>query len=226
MENTKKNQKNVASMKKNKLILILGIISFLSIVFYSYMSQVTEYISDALISIAITLFIFSFRKKLNLTHTSFILIILALLFHDLGVFGFYNASPIVIQYDHFTHFFGLFAISIIIFNLLKQYFTKSNVTNFIILLVMFASSLGIGSLVEQVEYIGYLKFGTGPGLLRFGGYGDTPFNESDLRAMDIIGGGWINTMLDLNYNFLGAIIGAIFMYIKYLSTRDGRSKIL
>ncbi len=200
-------------MKQNKLIFILGIVLFLIIAFYSYISQITEYISDALISIAIIVFVFLVRKQLNLTHTSFILLILALLFHDFGVFGFYNVSPILIQYDHFTHFFGLFAISVIIFNLLKQQFTNSKLANLLLIFIMFTSSLGIGSLVEQVEYIGYLKFGTGPGLLRFGGYGDTPFNEADLRAMDIVGGGWINTMLDLNYNFIGAFAGILVMYL-------------
>ena len=79
--------------------------------------------------------------------------------------------------------------------------------------LIFLASLGVGALIEQMEYIGYLKFGTGEGLLRFGGLGDTTVNEEQLRAMDIIGGGWINTMIDLNYNFLGSLIGLVIMHI-------------
>ena len=78
------------------------------------------------------------------------------------------------------------------------------------------SSLGIGSLIETSEFLGFLKFGFGEGFLKFGGLGDTPLTESTLRDLDIIGGGWINTMWDLFYNTLGSLFGAIFMYVLYL----------
>ena len=215
---------------KSKLIYITGIIFFILIIIYSYASNVNEYVLDSVISIVTITLIFLIRKHINLTNISFFLLILALLFHDFGVFGFYNKTPILIQYDHFTHFFGLFAVSILIFNIFKQFFKKSKITNLILILFVFISSLGIGSLIEQTEYLGYLRFGTGQGLLKFGGLGDTPFDDKNLRAMDIIGGGWINTMLDLNYNFLGALIGTITMYLinkfkskNYFENKDGKA---
>ncbi len=200
-------------MDKNKLIFILGLIIFIFFGIYSYYSNVKDYINDSIFFSVILILLFFIRKKINLTPISFSLLILALLSHLSGVFGFYNNSPILIQYDHFTHFIGLFATSILIYNLMEKYFTKNKYSNFFIILIIFFTSLGIGSLIEQVEYIGYLKFGTGAGLFKFGGLGDTIINEENLRDIDIIGGGWINTMLDLNYNFIGSLAGIIFIYL-------------
>jgi len=203
-------------MKKSRLIVFaIGILIFLAYAYYSYSSGVTAYISDSFIFIGILVGLFIFANKLNLSLLSFVLIIIAFMLHLSGVFGWYNVSPIFIQYDHLTHLFGLFAITVLVFDTLKIHLGKSKFGNFLLLLMVFLASLGIGSVIEQVEYVGYLKFGTGAGLLRFGGLGDTPFNEENLRAMDIIGGGWINSMLDLNYNFIGALAGIIFVYSIY-----------
>ncbi|MFH1592481.1 MAG: hypothetical protein ABIB47_03895 [Candidatus Woesearchaeota archaeon] len=201
-------------MKKSTLIIFLvGILVFLFYAWYSYSSGVTDYISDSVILIGLLIVLFLVNRALNLSNFSLILVILGAVSHLSGVFGWYNASPFILQYDHVTHLVGLFAISAVVFDILKPYFGKKRFLNFVLLLMIFFASLGIGSIIEQVEYVGYLKFGTGAGLLRFGGLGDTPFNEENLRAMDIVGGGWINTMLDLNYNFLGALAGTLVMYL-------------
>ena len=88
------------------------------------------------------------------------------------------------------------------------------------MIIIFLAALGVGSLIEETEFLGFLKFGTGEGLLKFGGLGDTPLNDEMLRDIDIIGGGWINTMWDLTYNSLGALFGVIFMYTIYLYKKD------
>ncbi|MEK6847051.1 MAG: hypothetical protein AABY16_02700 [Nanoarchaeota archaeon] len=199
--------------KSINIISIIGALIFLLYAYYSYSSGETAYISDSFIFIGALLVLYFLRRKFDISELSFILVIIASVLHLSGVFGWYNQSPFIIQYDHLTHLVGLFAIAAVVFDIMKIYFGKSKFTNFMLLAMMFLASLGIGSVVEQVEYIGYLKFGTGAGLLRFGGLGDTVLNDENLRAMDIIGGGWINTMLDLNYNFLGALFGILFMYI-------------
>jgi len=199
-------------MEKNNVVFSIGLFLFIGYGIYSYISGVKDYINDSLTLSFTLLLVFFLRKVLKITPTSLSLLILAFVSHLSGVFGFYNKSPLPLQYDHFTHLIGLFAISILVFNAIKSYFSKSIFHNGIVLLFMFFCSLGIGAVVEQIEYIGYIRLGTGAGLFKFGGLGDTPFNEELLRPMDVIGGGWINTMLDLNYNFLGAIIGIILMY--------------
>ena len=91
------------------------------------------------------------------------------------------------------------------------------------LLIILLASIGVGALVEQLEFLGFLKFGFGDGLLRFGGLGDTPLTEETLRDIDLIGGGWINTMWDLIYNFIGALLGTILMYLIYLFKKDNEN---
>ena len=198
---------------KNFPVLIIGYLVFIFYILASYYLNVTEYVGDSIIAIILLTIIFFFGKNLRLNRIPFSFLIMALALHTSGVFGWYGASPFFIQYDHITHFVGLLVVSILVYNFLSQYFTKNKVHNFIILVMILLVSLGIGSLVEEIEYIGYLKLGTGQGLLRFGGLGDTPFDDENLRAMDIQGGGWINTMIDLNYNFIGALSGTLLMYL-------------
>lgn len=199
-------------MEKTKLIItISGIVIFLFYGLYSYISGVTDYIADSFIFAVILVILFAISKKINISSTGLILIIISSILHLSGVFGWYNKSPFPMQYDHLTHLVGLFAISVTLYQAFEKNFTKSRFHNFSLLLIILFSSLGIGAFIEQTEYLGYLRFGTGAGLLRFGGLGDTTVNEENLRAMDIIGGGWVNTMLDLNYNFIGAISGIILM---------------
>ena len=206
-------------MEKNKLVFILGLIIFILYGIYSYTSDVLDYINDSIILSIILIILFFLRNALKLTPFSFLLIIIASAIHLSGVFGFYNISPLPIQYDHFTHFIGLFAVSILLFNFFKKYFSGSGLNNFLILIMIILASLGLGSVIEQAEFLGFLKFGTGEGFLKFGGLGDT-LTEGQLRDIDLIGGGWINTMWDLIFNFLGSLFGAIFMYVKYLYKKN------
>jgi len=207
-------QLKMQKKKQIKIVYFLGLLIFVFFAFYSYYFGLKEYINDSVIAMILISIVYFFRKHLNLTSVSLVLLILGIGSHVAGVFGFYGASPIGVQYDHFTHFLGIFAVSIVLFNFFKKFFSDSRVNNFLILVMILFCSLGVGSLIEQTEYLGYLKFGAGPGLLKFGGLGDTPFDEENLRAMDVIGGGWLNTMVDLNYNFLGGLIGVLFMYYR------------
>ena len=202
-------------MKKSLLIVFLvGVLIFLFFGIYSHFT-VREYLWDSISSLIIIVLVLFLRKPLHLRAYSLLLIILALAAHLSGVFGFYNITPISMQYDHFTHFFGLFAVSTAIFHFLEPLFSWSKKNNFLVFMMILFCSLGIGAFVEQVEYVGYVSLGTGPGLFQFGGLGDTPFTEENLRVMDMLGGGWVNAMLDLNYNFLGAFIGTLLLYLIY-----------
>ncbi len=199
--------------EKNRLVFFFGILVFIFFILYAYYSTIHEYILDSIIAIIVITILFLLRKQIQLTAPIFFTVILAFAAHNAGVFGWYNISPFIIQYDHLTHLIGNFAAVIIIYRTTEKFFSSRKLQNLLLLVFMFLASLGVGALIEQVEYIGYLKFGTGEGLLRFGGLGDTTVNEEQLRAMDIIGGGWINTMIDLNYNFLGSLIGLVIMHI-------------
>lgn len=211
-----------------KIIYFLGIAIFILFAIYAYFSNVKDYINDSIILIILLSLIYLLRKYLDFTQSIFILLIIGFISHNLGVFGFYNVSPIPIQYDHITHFIGLFAVSTLFFNFFKKYFSDNKINNVLILIIIILATLGVGSLIETAEFLGFLKFGFGEGFLKFGGLGDTPLTEEVLRDIDLIGGGWVNTMWDLVYNALGALFGVTFMYILYLykNKNDKRFKAL
>src|SRR3989344_2919738 len=164
-------------MKKENIIFIFFILVFVFIIFYSIYSKIFEYILDSSVSMFLITILFILYRKLDLNKVIFSLIFLALFFHDLGIFGFYNNSPFTFQYDHLTHFVGGFSISVLLVNYLKKYFSNKKINNIFLIIIAFLATLGIGSIIEIIEYAGYLVFGEGQGFLYFGGTGDIVFNS-------------------------------------------------
>ncbi len=90
----------------------------------------------------------------------------------------------------------------------------------ILILLVFFVTLGVGSVVENVEYVGYLLLGPGEGGLKFG-TGDVSNVEDVERGIEITVGGWYNTMRDLINNLVGAAIGTILMAVyKYCIPKE------
>ncbi len=102
-----------------------------------------------------------------------------------------------IQFDMVMHFVGAFAIALIFFRWLiheeRSFRHWKKVALLTILIVM-----GIGSLLEIVEFFGYANLPEGGGILHFG--------EGDE-------GGWSDTAQDLIFNFIGALVGVVLMSI-------------
>ena len=181
---------------------------FLLLIPVSYSFDNTDYLYDIGFSIVLLLLIFWFRKPLKLSNFTFILLIFAIFLHTGGgVIGFYNESPVPISWDYLTHFIGVFAATVTIFPMLSQYFSNDKKHNILIVILMVLLGLGVGALIEQIEFISYNIFGEGTGFFRFGGLGDTSTGN--------ILGGYINSMLDLQYNFLGAVVAVIIMLVLY-----------
>lgn len=193
-------------MKKENLFYFFVFI-FILLIIYTIHSRIYYYILDISASFVIITLLFIFYKELNLNNFIFSLIFLALLFHNFGVFGFYNQSPFPFEYDHLTHIFGGVSLLILFLNFLIRFFTQSKRTNFFLILVAFLSALGIGSIIEVIEYFGYLFLGSGQGAFYFGGTGDIT------SGSDIMTGAWINSSLDMTFNLIGALIGIIIYFI-------------
>ena len=63
--------------------------------------------------------------------------------------------------------------------------------------------MGFGVFVEFMEFGGYFLVGEGAGVLGHGlGDINTEFINSE----------WFNTMFDLIYNFIGAVVGVVIAY--------------
>ena len=199
-------KKKMKSGKKG--IFIAGLTVFLLLIIYSIVVKKIDYINDSIFFIVLISIAYYYYEKLKLTKTTFMLLIIALALHNFGVFGWYGQTPIIIQYDHVTHFIGMLAVAAMIYNILSFKFPKPSTKAVVIVTIL--ATMGVGAFIEQIEFLGFLSFGEGDGLFYFGGAGDVGvggFGQLELPNFDAIGGGYINTLWDLTYNFLGAIAG-------------------
>jgi hypothetical protein len=186
--------------------LILGLFAF-----YAHYVQRSSWFWDNILSICIIVLLFLFRKKLRLNPVTSSLVCLALIFHSAGTFGFYTSSPVFVEYDVFTHFFGLFAVAFLLCGLVKS---RGASKGMMVVLVILAS-MGVGSFVELLEYSGYEMFGTGEGVFMIGD-GDFGGDLGNVFGEDNLAGVWIDTMQDLVVNLLGTLVGvACFLLYGY-----------
>src|SRR3989344_98661 len=173
-------------MEKSRIIICaIAIISFLAIIFYGISVNTTNYVTETIFFIIFTL-------------------ILIYLFNYLKL-------------DNFTYSILIFAFAVPLFKLLKGKITGRHHKRTIIIIVLFFC-LGVGALIEQIEFLGYLNSDGARTFFYVGDAGDTGvggFTQIELKEIDAVGGGWLNTMWDLMYNFLGAVMGIIVALIFY-----------
>lgn len=199
----------------NWLVTVLGVLSFLVLIPLAIISGTSGFIPELLIFAALTVLLAYYANALKLKVPVLTLVILGMLLHGFGVLGFYGVSPLPIQWDHVTHFVGLFAFALLIFGFVEQWmdarvFSKKNVFLFILI---FLAAQGVGAVIELSEFAGYLKWGFGEGAFAFGP-GDGLPSAAHTDAIDNIGGGWINTGWDLIFNSLGILAAMLILVVR------------
>jgi hypothetical protein len=191
-------------MKKRPLgLYLVSLIIFLGFILVAFILDVKDYINDSIFMILILSFLFWRYDSFKLKSWIFLLIIFSFALHNMGVYGYYGVSPINLQWDHVTHFVGEFVAAVFVYNLFfaKGFFHTGRGSKLIVYLLVLLSVLGIGVLVEFLEFFGYLFVGDGMGVF---GHGLGDINT------EFVNGEWFNTMFDFIYNFFGALIGIFF----------------
>lgn len=195
-----------------KLVTATSVLIFLVMIPIAIMNGTYGWIPDLAIFIVAALFYYWTYNTFRMTLPIYTLLIIGHLLHACGIFGWYHISPVSIQWDHITHFFGAMPFALLFFRWMEQWmdvrlFTKKNL---LILIAVFMAASGVGAMVELSEFIGYLSAGFGDGAFMFGpGDGVAGLEGSDL--VDSLGGGWINAGWDFIYNTLGIVFGMIIM---------------
>jgi uncharacterized membrane protein YjdF len=199
-------------MEKKSYILIIFLAAMFIIGFFKHD---TGFIKDVIFSVFLIIVLFFLYAKIRLTPISYSLVCFSLIVHNLGTFGFYANPPIFnIPYDVITHILGFFTVTIVIANFLSFSLTKSKkfkFNDFIVLMMIFLAALGIGAIVETMEFTGYLVWGQGEGFFQFGS-GD--LNNADLLTQ-VVGGGYFDTMGDLICNMVGALSAVILFWMTF-----------
>lgn len=197
--------KSKKDLQKN-ILLIIGFILFAFLIYELFVYK--SALLDVLVAIAFYIVIFVINQKYSLSVTSIILLGITLLLNPLGVFKFYSVFVFgFLGYDKIIHFISCFAIA---YALLDFYRGRKNVLTYLVVILIV---LGLGAVIEIVEFLGYRYMGvdnTGMFTIEDG----LPEIRSDLQTYDIY--------FDMIFNLLGAIFALIIFFLK-TKLRDKRS---
>ncbi len=195
-----------------RLLTVTSFMIFLIMIPIAYLNGVYGWIPDLIFFMILTLVYYWTYDTFRMNMPIYTMLVIGHILHAAGIFGWYNISPVPIQWDHITHFFGALPFALLFFRYVekkmdKKLFTKHNM---ITIIGVFLAATGVGAMVEISEFIGYLTLGFGEGAFMFGpGDGVAGLGGTDL--IDAIGGGWINEGWDFIFNTLGIITGMFIM---------------
>jgi len=212
-------------MQNKTVIAILAILTYAVFLCIGWTEGTFKYYwPDAVFFIAIILFLYFTFNFWRLNIPVYTSLVLALCLHMCGVFGWYSNSPLFIQWDHITHFFPLFAFTMFLYNFTRPWMADRfwNLKTWSVVMFLLLGGFGIGAIIENIEFAGFLSLGYGEGGLWFGGAGGgdaEAVTDAQARAIIEQGGGYLNTELDLAYNAFGTIAGVIFMSLIHFGFR-------
>lgn len=186
---------------QDKIIAIASILLFIIIIIYSQLTNFHYYIIDSLIFIILTLILLLFYRKLNLNTTTFFSLLMAFTLHSLGAFKFYRSPPVPFEWDIVTHFFGILAATLFIYNIVLNLSNNKHKPALFFIVILAAG--GIGVMIEFVEFFGFMTTGFGEGFLGRG------FGDFDPR---IVSSDYLNTIQDLFWNSIGSLFGFVIAY--------------
>ena len=208
-------------MQQKTIVAILAILIYAVFLCIGWTEGTFKYYwPDAAFFTAFILFLYFTFNFWRLNIPVYASLVLALCLHMCGVFGWYSNSPLFIQWDHVTHFFPLFAFTMFLYNFARPWMAKRfwTVKTWSVIMFLLLAGFGIGAIIENIEFAGFLSLGYGEVGLWFGGAGGGDAEAvTDAQAKAIIeqGGGYLNTELDLAYNAFGTIAAVILMSLVY-----------
>ena len=141
------------------------------------------------------------RKQIDLHPLHYALFGVFLFLHFAGMFGWYQAFPLGMEYDHWVHgYFGFVAALIV----LRAYYFYGVYPPVLITVAAVALILGFSAFHEIFEYAGAIALGEGEGVLFIG--------AGDLDEWD--------TQKDMLNNLIGGLFGVVVFYcVKYWNSQ-------
>jgi len=185
---------------ENFIIKIITFIITLILIAFIYLTfSESKYAFIYYYILLVPVFLYFIYRKLKMHLSIFILFNLFFIMHVAGGGLYFNGIRLYdiyfsfLRYDNIVHFFGSFIVVLLLFNLISIFLNQqkkySNLCLFFILLLM---TIGIGTVIELLELIGVLFFNASKSV-----------------------GDYLNNVLDLFFNMLGALIGSLFTIFFY-----------
>ncbi len=105
------------------------------------------------------------RRRLHLHALHYALLIVAILLHDLGAYGWYQRSPLPLSWDILVHYYFAIPITLILHRALAMnYASVLRPWQAAVVALMFM--MGTGALHEIMEFLTYLVLGEERGMLK------------------------------------------------------------
>lgn len=181
-------------MKTKDPIIITGIIAIIILLTLGITAIIQNNIQssyDRFYSIIVILITLYLHKKINITKPAITLGAIILLAHNLGLYG----NTFILPFDYIIHLASGIFLALVFY----PYFKSTHKRKLTIITLTILISIGIGSLLEIIEFIGFSFLGEGEGILLYG-KGDW--------------GEWNNVSWDLINNTIGALITSTILTIK------------
>ena len=125
------------------------------------------------------------RRRLHLHWMHYALLIVAMVLHDLGAYGWYQDSPLPFSWDILVHYYFAVPVTLILYRAIaKGFSTVLRPWQAAVVALLFM--MGLGAIHEIMEYMSYLLLGEERGMLKRTSY-------------------WLDTQRDLTNNLLGTL---------------------
>src|SRR5688572_25566747 len=125
------------------------------------------------------------RRRLHLHWMHYALLIVAIVLHDLGAYGWYQNSPLPFSWDILVHYYFAVPVTLILYRAIaKSFSTVLRPWQAAVVALLFM--MGLGAIHEIMEYMSYLLLGEERGMLKRTSY-------------------WLDTQRDLTNNLLGTL---------------------
>jgi uncharacterized membrane protein YjdF len=143
------------------------------------------------------------RTRINLHPVHYAMYAIAILFHDLGAYGFYQHSPFPWSFDIYVHFYFAIPVTLMLYRAIATNFPQLRGWQVGMTSLLFM--LGIGALHEIMEYMTYLLLGEEKGMLK-------PSTSY-----------FFDTQRDLTNNLLGTLTALLLIAAYYAMMRRNRN---
>jgi uncharacterized membrane protein YjdF len=147
--------------------LLIALCASAAMVVLAALAADPRYRVAPLFLIPILFVVYLARRRLNIPPLYFACFAIALLLHDLGSFGWYQASPLPFSYDILVHFYFAFAAGLILFRAIE--WNVPALRPWQVYAATFFFIMGFGAIHEIMEYCSWLLLGD-RGMLRTNGY--------------------------------------------------------
>jgi uncharacterized membrane protein YjdF len=182
-----------------KVLAVIGVVCSVAIVVIAATAKVATYHVNPIFLIPLAWLPFWLRRPIHLHPLHYAMFCLAILFHDLGAYGFYQHSPFPWSFDIYVHYYFAIPVTLMLYRAIATNFPELRGWQAGMTSLLFM--MGVGALHEIMEYMTYLLLGEEKGMLK-------PSTSY-----------FFDTQRDLTNNLLGTMTALALVSLYYFAQR-------